>query len=101
MRRIVCRNILEHAPHPLCRRSDKLSGDSDISQCYVVFPIHTLNLGLPDQVHAEVSTHCEIPLEGEHLLLICHQADIVNRGPVVVGSALRISDLELDLLRWI
>jgi hypothetical protein len=66
-----------------------------------VFPIHALNLGLPDQVHAEVCTRSEVPLEGEHLLLICHQVDIVNRGPVVVGTALRISDIELDLLRWI
>jgi hypothetical protein len=69
-RRILCRNILEHAPHPLSLRSDNLSCDSDIPQCYVVFPIHTLSLGLPDQVHAEVCTHSEVSVEGKYLLLI-------------------------------
>ena len=45
--RVLIRNILEHAPHPLSRRSDNFSGDSDVSQRYVVFPIHILNLRLP------------------------------------------------------
>ena len=89
------RNILEHALHSLSCRSDNFSSDSNVSQRYVVFPIHILNIWLPKQVYAEVCTHSEVPLEGENLLLICLRVDIVNWGPVVVRSVISISDLEL------